>query len=108
MARRRHAGMFLAGLLAASSVPAQPGGDLATRSLAATCAACHGTDGRAVSGAGMVSLRGLDRQYLQSQLTAFRDGTRPATVMHQIAKGYTPEQIEQLAAYFSALPRVAP
>ena len=109
---RRHASILLAGLLAAaagdSGAQAQPSGDLATRSLAATCAACHGTDGRAVSGAGMAGLRGLDRQYLQSQLTAFRDGTRPATVMHQIAKGYTPEQIDQLAAYFAALPRLAP
>ena len=42
------------------------------------------------------------------RLLAFRDGSRPATVMQQIAKGYTPEQIEQLAAYFSSLPRVAP
>ena len=81
---------------------------LAMRSLAATCAACHGTDGRAVSGAGMTSLRGLDRAYLLAQLNAFRDGTRPATVMHQIAKGYTPEQLEQLAGYFAGLPRVAP
>lgn len=112
---RQHASILLAGLLAAGGAQAQAptAGDLATpslatRSLAATCAACHGTDGRAVSGAGMVSLRGLDRQYLQAQLLAFRDGSRPATVMQQIAKGYTPEQIEQLAAYFSSLPRVAP
>jgi sulfide dehydrogenase cytochrome subunit len=102
----RHASILLAGLLAAQGAAhAQAvGGDLATRSLAATCAACHGTEGRAVIGAGMPSLRGFDRQHLQSQLMAFRDGTRPATVMHQIAKGYTPEQIEQLAAYFAALP----
>ncbi len=104
----RHASILLAGLLTAAGTQAQPASDLATRSLAATCAACHGTDGRAVGGAGMQSLRGLDRQYLQAQLSAFRDGSRPATVMHQIAKGYTPEQIEQLAAYFAALPRVAP
>lgn len=108
----RHTSILLAGLLAAmvavSGTQAQTPGDLATRSLAATCAACHGTDGRAVSGAGMLGLRGLDRQTLQAQLLAFRDGTRPATVMHQIAKGYTPEQIDQLAAYFAALPRVAP
>ncbi|WOB08705.1 c-type cytochrome [Piscinibacter gummiphilus] len=108
MARRRHAGILLAGLLAASGTQAQTTAPLATRSLAATCAACHGTDGQAVGGAGMASLRGLDRQYLQAQLNAFRDGSRPATVMHQIAKGYTPEQIEQLAAYFAALPRVSP
>lgn len=104
----RPMGLAMAGLLAAMNASAQPSGELALRSLAATCAACHGTDGRAVDGAGMVSLRGLDRQYLQAQLMAFRDGTRPATVMHQIAKGYTPEQIEQLAAYFASLPRVAP
>jgi cytochrome subunit of sulfide dehydrogenase len=81
---------------------------LALRSLAATCAACHGTDGRAVNGAGMTSLRGADRGYLLAQLNAFRDGTRPATVMHQIAKGYTPAQLDQLAGYFAGLPRVAP
>ncbi|MEO8153142.1 MAG: cytochrome C [Rhizobacter sp.] len=78
------------------------GADLRVRSLAATCAACHGTEGRAVSGAGMMGLRGLDKTYLVNQLNAFRDGTRPATVMQQIAKGYTPGQIEQLAVFFAA------
>jgi cytochrome c553 len=72
------------------------------RSLAATCAVCHGTDGKAEAGAGLIGLRGRDKDYLAAQLTAFKDGTRPATVMHQIAKGYTPEQIDQLAAYFAA------
>jgi cytochrome c553 len=105
---RRHASILLAGLVAAAAAPAQTASPLATRSLAATCAACHGTDGQAVGGAGMASLRGLDRQYLLAQLNAFRDGSRPATVMHQIAKGYTPEQIDQLAAYFAALPKGAP
>jgi cytochrome c553 len=32
----------------------------------------------------------------------FKTGVRPATIMHQLAKGYTDEQIEALAAYFSA------
>lgn len=80
---------------------AQPA-NLPVRSLAATCAACHGTEGRAVNGAGMLGLRGLDPTYIVTQLNAFRDGSRPATVMQQIAKGYTPEQIAQLAAYFAA------
>lgn len=78
---------------------------LQLRSLAATCAACHGTDGRAVPDAGIVGLRGRDRIELATRLLAFRDGSRPATVMHQIAKGYTPEQIDQLATYFAGLPR---
>jgi cytochrome c553 len=75
---------------------------LQVRSLAATCAACHGTDGQAVPNGGLIGLRGRDKEYLATQLNAFRAGTRPATVMQQIAKGYTPEQIDQLAAYFAA------
>lgn len=87
----------------AAGATAQPTASaIQQRSLAATCAACHGTDGQAVSGAGMVALRGLDKAYLVSQLNAFRNGTRPATVMQQIAKGYSPEQIDQLAAFFAA------
>jgi cytochrome subunit of sulfide dehydrogenase len=35
-------------------------------------------------------------------LQAFRDGSRPATVMHQITKGFTPAQLEQVAGYFAA------
>ena len=87
-----------------TSAHAQPSAAvLQQRSLAATCAACHGTDGRAQLDAGLIGLRGRDKAYLLAQLTAFRDGTRASTVMQQIAKGYTPEQIEQLATYFAGL-----
>jgi cytochrome c553 len=34
-------------------------------------------------------------------MKAFRDGTRPATIMHQLAKGYSDEQIELMAEYFA-------
>ncbi|MBC7995322.1 MAG: cytochrome C [Rhizobacter sp.] len=96
----------LALIAAMGGAHAQPtSATLQLRTLAATCAACHGTDGRAVPDSGIVGLRGRDRNELAMRLLAFRDGTRPATVMHQIAKGYTPEQIDQLAAYFAGLPR---
>lgn len=75
---------------------------LRTRALAATCAHCHGTDGRAVAGEAMVPLAGLPQDHLLSQLMAFRSGQRPATIMHQITKGYSQEQLESLAAYFAA------
>ena len=75
---------------------------LHSRALAATCANCHGTDGKAVQGEAMVPLAGLPKDYIVTQMQAFRDGKRTATVMHQIAKGYTPEQIESIAAYFAA------
>lgn len=73
-----------------------------TRNLAATCAPCHGTNGKAVPGAGQLPLAGEAPETLARRLQEFRAGTRPATVMHQIAKGYNDEQIHQLAAYFAA------
>lgn len=75
---------------------------LQMRALAATCANCHGTEGGAVPGEAMARLAGLPKDYIVTQMVAFRDGKRPATVMHQISKGYTPEQIEALATYFAA------
>jgi cytochrome c553 len=72
--------------------------------LAAPCAICHGTEGRAVT-KDVVPLAGLPREAIASQMRAFRDGQRPATVMHQIAKGYTDAQIDALAAWFSAQKR---
>ena len=74
------------------------------RKLAAACAICHGTDGRAVT-KDLVPLAGLPREHLASQMRAFRDGSRTATVMHQIAKGYSDAQIDALAAWFAAQKR---
>jgi cytochrome c553 len=89
----------LAALLAACSSGALA--QQAARNLAAACAICHGTDGRAVT-RDVVPLAGLPREHIASQMRAFRDGQRPATVMHQIAKGYTDAQIDALAAWFAA------
>ena len=75
----------------------------AARSLAATCANCHGTSGHSATRE-VPSLAGLPREHIVAQMKAFRDGTRPATVMHQLAKGYTEQQIETLASYFAAQP----
>ena len=75
---------------------------LYVKSLAATCANCHGTNGRAVEGSSVVSIAGLDKAYMVAQMKAFKAGTRPATIMHQLSKGYSDAQIETLAAYFAA------
>ncbi len=75
---------------------------LYARSLAATCANCHGTNGKAVEGSSVPSLAGLDKNFIIAQTKAFKTGARPATVMHQISKGYSDAQIESLASYFAA------
>lgn len=75
---------------------------LYVKSLAATCANCHGTNGVAVVGSSVTSLAGLDKAYTVAQMKAFKAGTRPATVMHQLSKGYSDAQIDVIATYFAA------
>ena len=94
----------LALLCAWGAVQAQSAQTTPTRSLAATCAACHGTDGRAAEGQAMPGLAGLARERIAAELRAFREGNRPGTVMPQIAKGYSDQQIDALAAYFAGVP----
>jgi len=72
--------------------------------LAASCAACHGTNGNSVGGTPV--LAGLDPTHFVTQMRAFRTGERRATVMHQHAKGLTPDEIDQLAIFFSQQKRV--
>jgi cytochrome c553 len=68
--------------------------------LASSCAMCHGTVGHSVGG--NVPLAGMPKDEMVSKFKAFRSGASPATVMHQIAKGYTDSQLEQMAAFFAA------
>jgi cytochrome c553 len=75
----------------------------AGRNLAASCAMCHGTDGRATGA--FEPLAGMRADDMVRKLKEFRDDKRPATVMHQIAKGYTERQMELIAAYFAAQKR---
>ncbi len=74
------------------------------QTLAASCAACHGTQGNAVGNNQpdeTLTLAGASREHLVERLMAFRSGTRTSTVMHHHAKGLTVDEINQLADYFS-------
>lgn len=72
------------------------------RNLAATCANCHGTNGRAVPGAGMDALAGMEKAKTLQKLADFKSGAKPATIMHQISRGYSDEQLDLIAGYFAA------
>ena len=91
----------LAGLLAATGLAQAQDANLA-RNLAATCANCHGTNGQARGD--MKPLAGVSAEKIVAMLADFKNGNQPATIMHQIAKGYTDEQIRLMAAFFAAQP----
>lgn len=80
---------------------AQSVDSLQVRSWAAACANCHGTNGQAQ--AGNESLAGVNRDELVRKLMDFKSGRRPATIMHQLSRGYTDEQLQAIAAYFASI-----
>jgi cytochrome c553 len=87
-------------LLALSPLAQAQTDALQVRSWAASCAACHGTDGRAQPG--MESLAGANKDEMVKKMLDFKAGRKPATIMHQLSKGYSDEQIVAIAGYFAA------
>jgi sulfide dehydrogenase cytochrome subunit len=88
----------------ASCAAAQTPSSLEVRSLAASCAACHGTAGHALPGSSMPSLAGLPTTYFVARMRTFRDDKLARNVMAQIAKGYDDRQVSELAEYFASHP----
>ena len=72
------------------------------RELAAACFTCHGTDGNSAGGI-PPSLSGRASGELFQMLKDFQSGKRPATVMHQQARGYTDGQLKAIAGYFESV-----
>jgi len=66
------------------------------------CAACHGTDGK--SPGAIPSIYRKSPAFISQALLDFREGRRPATVMGRHASGYSNEEIQMIADYFSSLP----
>jgi cytochrome subunit of sulfide dehydrogenase len=92
--------LLLASSLTSAPASAAPPEISAGARLAGACANCHGTNGK-TQGDALPSLAGQDRAVLLANLKEYKSGKRTATVMHQITKGYTDEQLEILAAYFA-------
>lgn len=70
--------------------------------LSNSCAACHGTDGK--SPGEIPSIYGKSSEFISQALLDFREDKRPATVMGRHASGYSDEEIQLIAEYFSSLP----
>ncbi|MDD3528240.1 MAG: c-type cytochrome [Gallionellaceae bacterium] len=90
--------LLLAGAFgAAASAHADP----RARFMAANCSYCHGPEGKSTGA--IPSLAGLEVKYFVDQMKAFKDGSRPATVMKKHANGYTDAEYEAMAKYFAAI-----
>ena len=96
----RFAAASAALLALGTALPAAAQDPTLGRSLAATCANCHGTTGNAKGD--MKPLAGMSSDKLLAMIADFKSGALPATIMHQIAKGYTDEQMKRIAAFFAA------
>ena len=75
------------------------------QSMASACSACHGTNGHAAAGSAVPGLAGRSSAEIVQLMAQFKAGGRPATVMHQISKGYSDAEIAAMAEHFSRLPR---
>ena len=66
---------------------------------AASCSGCHPASARVTSP--VPRLAGLDRAAIVRAMQDFRSGQRAATVMDRIAKGFTDEEIQAIAAWYA-------
>lgn len=96
-------GAIVLGGIALSGVAfAKPSAEM----LANTCAGCHGTHGVS-QGPAAPTIAGISNEYFIEAMKAYRENTRPSTIMTRIAKGYTDEEIQAMAGYFSGQKFVA-
>jgi cytochrome c553 len=89
-------------LLALAPLPAAGGDRTAGRARADTCVQCHGANGISVL-PNAPNLAGQPEVYLVEQLRQFRSGRRPSEVMGVIAKPLADRDIDDLAAWYSAI-----
>ncbi|OYW38001.1 MAG: cytochrome c4 [Hydrogenophilales bacterium 12-61-10] len=87
---------------APAAAPASKGDPKAAESIVnQVCAACHAVDGNSVAAANP-KLAGLNAEYINKQLTEFKSGARKNAIMSGMVANLTPQDMLNLAAYFSA------
>lgn len=81
-------------------LPATVAAAPSAEALAFTCAGCHGTDGSSV-GPSMPSIAGMDPEVFVDAMRDYQADKRNATIMNRIAKGYTAQQLQDMAWFFA-------
>ncbi len=99
----KHARALAVAAFALVALEALAGSPAAGKAKAALCAACHGLDGRSQMPEAP-HLAGQVEGYLAAQLHAFKSGERHNEQMAIIVKALSPQDIDDLAAYYASLP----
>jgi sulfide dehydrogenase cytochrome subunit len=71
--------------------------------LALSCASCHGTDGKSTTITPYIA--GIGKTTLYKTLLDYKYGRLEGTMMPKHAKGFSDEELEQVAYYFSKVKR---
>ena len=82
--------LSMAGAAAAAEPPAG----------ASSCSGCHAASAKVETK--VPAIRGRDPAQIVSAMEAFRSGARPSTVMGRIAKGFSDQEIQAIAAWLAA------
>ena len=91
----------LAVLALTSPAVATAGDAAAGQAKSAVCAACHGVDGNSVNPE-WPSIAGQHPEYIVSALMAFQEGRRENVLMTPQAMALSPEDMANLAAFYSS------
>lgn len=97
--------LILAAAMWAASTSAQAADIAAGKKIAdATCAACHGQDGKSPVDPSYPKLAGQYADYLEKALNDYHSGARKNPIMGGLAKPLSKADIQNVAAYFASLP----
>ena len=85
---------------ASTAIPSTCIADNGGRLYAAQCAGCHGTNGQSVGD--IDSIAGKSAKEIYEELKDMQKKTTTDNIMHRQAKGYTDQQIRELATYLAS------
>lgn len=91
---------FLAAAVGFASIAAAVAASAEPPAGAASCTGCHPASARVTSP--VTRLAGRDQGAIVRAMQDFRSGARPSTVMGKIARGFTDEEIQTIAAWYAA------
>jgi cytochrome c553 len=73
------------------------------KTLTATCVACHGDNGNSLAGS-FPNIAGQSEKYLLKQLRDMKSGARAQNLMAGMVDGLSDQDLQDLAAYYTAQP----